>query len=144
NYFAGSGYRTGGHADAISVGSTVAPVVIRNNFIDWQAKDGDTDQHLNNAVRIVAEFGDIDDVLITGNVIRGGAYSIEVSHKANTVSNVTIEGNYIDPGHFGHLYPAGIPDDLAFLGNHDLSTGDALHGPMTMTMVAAAAVGGDD
>src|SRR3954454_10167391 len=53
NYFAGSGYQSGAHADAVTVHRTVAPVTIRENYIDFIARS-DAAVGTNAAIKIVS------------------------------------------------------------------------------------------
>jgi serralysin len=130
--FRGSGYLTGAHADAIWVPRTIAPVVIRNNDIDWR-KPADAKVVPNNAFRIVCELGDIEDVLIANNKCLGGSYTIQAgTHpKATTkfkIRNIVIRDNELADWLYGPLYPLYKPLDLIFAGNRSLVTGAFLSG----------------
>jgi Ca2+-binding RTX toxin-like protein len=125
NYFAGGGYATGAHADAIWIGATNAPVVIADNVIDWRVR-ADAPTATNNAVRIASEMGNISDVLVKNNIILGGSYTVLVSDGATqaktvlqmgSITGVKVVGNVVDYGKFGDLYPTSRPKDMIYADN---------------------------
>ncbi len=97
NYFSSGGYQAGGHADAIWVPSTSAPVTITDNFVDWTPNADDTTGFgPGQAIRITTEGGNTSDVTASGNYLLGGSYTIQVGlASAGTFSNVLVTGNYI-------------------------------------------------
>ena len=135
--FRGSGYLTGAHADAIWVPRTVAPVVIRNNDIDFR-KPADAKVIPNTAVQVVPETGNISGVLVEGNRCLGGSYTIQVSGHPlvgdkHSLGQVIVRNNLIDNWLYGPLYPILKPADLVFENNRRLSTGAILSGaPQTL------------
>lgn len=118
NHIAGSGWQTGGHCDAIHCGAG-GGLIIRFNYIDWTLQDG-APAETNNAIRIVSEFGAIDDVLVEENILIGSAtYLFEVGIKnATPITNVVIRNNYLLPLGLGELYPNGQPSDLTWTNNN--------------------------
>lgn len=130
--FRGAGYLTGAHADAIWIPRTIAPVIIRNNDIDFR-KRPDAKVIPNTAVQVTPKTGDISDVLIEGNRFRGGSYTIQVSGHPligdkHHITRVVIRNNLIDDWIYGPLYPQLKPADLVFENNRRLSTGALLTG----------------
>lgn len=117
NCIIGSGWQTGGHCDAIHCGAG-GGLIIRHNFVDWTIQDG-APAEPNNAVRIVSEFGAIDDVLVEENLLIGSAtYLFEVGIKdATPITNVVIQNNLLLPLGLGELYPQNQPEDLEWTGN---------------------------
>lgn len=122
NYIAGSGWQTGGHCDAIHCGA-VGGLIIRHNYVDWTVQDG-APAETNNAIRIVSEFGAIDDVLVEENVLVGSAtYLFEVGVKSGTpITNVIVQNNRLLTLGLGELYPNDQPADLVYSGNVVLPT----------------------
>src|SRR5690606_14235626 len=59
NYFSGAGYQTGAHADAISIHSNTAPIVIRQNYIDYTTPSDARIPVTNAAIKIAPVFGEI-------------------------------------------------------------------------------------
>src|SRR5579871_2306349 len=108
NYFSGSGYENGAHADAIWVSGTNAPVTITNNFID-ETPSANASTGANSAVRITTESGNTTNVTITDNYMLGGNYPVEVGLGANGVfTNVNVSNNYVGFGLYGNFYPGNI------------------------------------
>ena len=123
NYFSGSGYVNGTHADAIGVFGTSGPVLITNNFIDWTT-DAGASTPSNNAIRITTDTGNTSNVTVTGNYIIGGTYSLfalpativylppggsGTLGTVGTMTNVNISNNYIGFSQFGSIYPRPAP-----------------------------------
>ena len=78
-------------------------MTIRENYIDFINRP-DAPQGTNAALKIVSHFGAINDVTVTGNVLRGGGYTIYAGPDRNiSVSNVKITGNEVSLGAFGPL-----------------------------------------
>jgi hypothetical protein len=96
NYFSGSGYATGAHADAIWVTKSTQPITITNNFID-QTPHPDSAGASNSAVRITAEVGNVANVTVSGNYLIGGSTAVGVGpgSATNTVNNVSVVNNDI-------------------------------------------------
>jgi hypothetical protein len=96
NYFSGSGYATGAHADAIWVTKSTQPITITNNFID-QTPHPDSAGASNSAVRITAEVGNVANVTVSGNYLIGGSTGVGVGpgSATNTVNNVSVVNNDI-------------------------------------------------
>jgi hypothetical protein len=96
NYFSGSGYATGAHADAIWVTKSTQPLTITNNFID-QTPHPDSAGASNSAVRITAEVGNVANVTVSGNYLIGGSTAVGVGpgSATNTVNNVSVVNNDI-------------------------------------------------
>ena len=79
NYFSSGGYQVGGHADAIWVAWTTAPVTITDNFIDWTPNADDTTGYgPGQALRITNEKGSTSNVTASGNYLLGGSYTMQV------------------------------------------------------------------
>lgn len=116
-YIAGTGWQTGGHCDAIHCGAR-GGLIVRRNFIDWSVQEG-APAEPNNAVRIVSEFGAIDDVLVEDNLIVGsGSYTFEVGVKeGRAATKVRVINNRLIVQGLGALYPTGRPADLTYSGN---------------------------
>ena len=123
NYFSGSGYVNGTHADAIGVFGTSGPVLITNNFIDWTTNAGASTPS-NNAIRITTDTGNTSNVTVTGNYIIGGTYSLFALPSTivylppggsgtlgtvGTMTNVNISNNYVGFSQFGSIYPTPAP-----------------------------------
>ena len=122
NYFGGSGYQTGAHADAISIHRTAAPVTIRENYIDFIDR-ADAQTGTNAAIKIVSHFGAIDHVTVDSNVLLGGGYTIYTGSAGNPVSNVTFINNDIGLGKFGPLMGGDHGSDFVFQRNRNVATG---------------------
>ena len=99
NYFSGAGYRPGAHADAIWVDPSTVPTTITDNFID-ATQNADAPGVANSAVRLSDEFGNLDDVTVSGNYLLGGGYTVQVGSTSATytISNVSITNNEIGFG----------------------------------------------
>jgi hypothetical protein len=106
NHFSGEGYSTGAHADAIHVPDTTGPVTISDNFIDETPNAGATG-FSNTAMRITDEYGNTNNVTVTGNYMIGAGFNFEVdAANANyTVSNVSFTNNYDGFELYGPYFP---------------------------------------
>ena len=106
NYFSGEGYLTGAHADAIYVATTTGPVSITNNFIEETANAGQPGVS-NSAIRITDEFGNTNDVTISGNYLIGSGFPVEVvaPNTSYAISNVSVTNNDIGFDWYGQYYP---------------------------------------
>jgi hypothetical protein len=106
NYFSGSGFATGAHADAIWVTKSTQPLTIADNFID-QTATADSAGSSNSAIRITAEVGNLANVTVSGNYLLGGSEGIGVGPGSTTytVNNVSVVNNYIG----FYLYFASYP-----------------------------------
>ena len=100
NYFSGASYHRGAHADAISVHRTVAPVTIRENYIDFM-KSLDAAQGTNAAIKIVSHFGAINDVTVDHNVLIGGGFNAYVGQDRYAINNVTLTNNLMGLTEYG-------------------------------------------
>ena len=118
NYFSGSGYESGAHADAIWVPNTTGSVQITNNFVDSR-KTADAIVIPNTAVQVNAEFGAIHNVTVGGNVLLGGTYTLDVSSKNGVmpIDTVSVTNNFVAGGLYGDLYPVNQPADLVYTNN---------------------------
>ena len=128
--FRGSGYLDEAHADAIWVPRTVAPVIIRDNEVEWR-KPVDARVIPNTAFQIVPTTGDIYDVLIERNRCRGGSYTIQVSEHPSRLGKfkmgrVIVRNNMLSDWLYGPLYPKYVPADLVFEENRHLERGSLL------------------
>ena len=106
NYFSGEGYSTGAHADAIYVPDTTGPITIADNFIDGTPNAG-AQGSANSDIRITDEFGNTNNVNVTGNYLIGAGFTFEAgaSNTAYATSNVSITNNDVGFGLFGPYYP---------------------------------------
>src|SRR3954471_11296281 len=147
NYFSGASYQTGAHADAISVHRTVAPVTIRENYIDF-IKPTDAAQGTNAAVKVVSHFGAISDVKIEHNVLLGGGFNSYVGQDKYAVSNVTLANNLMGLSEYGDkeaqfVMPGNHGAGFVMTGNGLFSTaadGLAFAGGSTAPVDGAAAI----
>ena len=76
NYFSGAGYEPGAHADAIWVDDSTGPTTITDNFID-ETQNADAPGVANSAVRLTDQFGNLDDVTVSGNYLLGGGFTVQ-------------------------------------------------------------------
>jgi hypothetical protein len=107
NYFSGAAYAPGAHADAIYVPDSTGPITITDNFIDG-TKNTDTVAQPNSDIRITDEFGNTNNVTVTGNYLIGAGFTFEVGGPSNspyTISNVSITNNDVGFGWYGQYYP---------------------------------------
>jgi hypothetical protein len=106
NYMSGEGYLTGAHGDAIYVPDTTGPITITNNFIDETPNAGATGLS-NTDIRITDEFGNTNNVTVTGNYLLGAGFNFELAapNTNYTISNVSVTNNDVGFGKFGPYYP---------------------------------------
>ena len=106
NYFSGEGYLTAAHADAIYVPDTTGPVSITDNFIEETANAGAPGVS-NSDIRITDEYGNTNDVTVSGNYLIGSGFNFEVTapNTNNTISNVSVTNNDIGFDWYGQYYP---------------------------------------
>jgi Right handed beta helix region len=106
NYFSGSGFATGAHADAIWVTKSTEPLTIADNFID-ETPTADTAGSSNSSIRITAEVGNLANVTVSGNYLLGGSEGIGVGPGSTTytVNNVSVVNNYIGFYSYFPYYP---------------------------------------
>ena len=106
NYFSGEGYATGAHADAIYVPTTTGPIAITDNFIEETMNPG-AQGNSNTALRITDEFGNTNNVTVSGNYLIGAGFTFELAAPNNgyTISNVSITNNDVGFGTFGPYLP---------------------------------------
>jgi Right handed beta helix region len=102
NYFSGEGYAPGAHGDAIYVTDSTGPVSITDNFID-ETPNADAPGAANSAIRITNEFGNADNVTVSGNYLLGAGFTVQVDAANNpyTFSNVSIANNDVGFGLYG-------------------------------------------
>jgi hypothetical protein len=107
NYFSGEGYAPGAHGDAIYVTESTGPVSITDNFID-ETPNADAPGAANSDIRITNEFGNADNVTVSGNYLLGAGYTVEVgsANTPYTISNISIANNDIGFGSFAPYWPA--------------------------------------
>ena len=106
NYFSGEGYAPGAHGDAIYVTASTGPTTITNNLID-STVNADAPGASSSAIRITNEFGDADNVTVSGNYLLGAGYTVYVSAASTpyTFSNISVTNNDIGFGLYGPYYP---------------------------------------
>ena len=106
NYFSGEGYAPGAHADTIFVTASTGPTTITNNLIDTTL-NANAPGGSSSAIRITNEFGDADNVTVSGNYLLGSGYTIYVSAASTpyTFSNISVTNNDIGFGLYGPYYP---------------------------------------
>jgi Right handed beta helix region len=106
NYFSGSGFATGAHADAIWVTKSTQPLTIADNFID-QTATADSAGSSNSSIRLTAEVGNLANVTVSGNYLLGGSEGIGVGPGSTTytVNNVSVVNNYIGFVSYFPSYP---------------------------------------
>jgi len=110
----------GSHNDGIQCGK-VGAFVIRHNTIIMEQQTG--------AVNISTNAGPINDVLIEGNYLGGGSYTLYVRDNAyGTPTGVTIRDNLIRRGQYGFL-SAESDAVIVWENNRDADTGDLIEGP---------------
>jgi hypothetical protein len=107
NYFSGEGWNTGAHADAIYMPDSTGAATITDNFIEETANTGQTGAS-NTEMRLTDEFGNLNNVTVSGNYLIGAGIGLEVvnPNSAYTVSNVSVTNNDIGFNWFGQ-YLAG-------------------------------------
>ncbi len=116
NYIGGGGFSTTGiHSDAVWVTNSSGPVSITNNFIDFTSHGNG---YANNTVRITTEFGSVNNVTVSNNVLIGGIYTIDAGNEGSqgTFNNIKINNNYVGFGLYGAFYP-GPQQGVAKSGN---------------------------
>jgi hypothetical protein len=106
NYMSGDGYLTLAHGDAIYVPDTTGPVTISDNFIDETPNAG-AQGYSNSDLRITTEYGNVNDVTVSGNYLIGAGFEFEAGTpgSSNTMSNVSITNNDVGFGLFGQYFP---------------------------------------
>ena len=106
NYFSGEGYAPGAHGDAIYVTDSTGPVSITDNFID-ETPNADAPGAANSDIRITNEFGNADNVTVSGNYLLGGGFTVQVDAANNpyTFSNVSIANNDVGFGLYAPYSP---------------------------------------
>ena len=131
NYFSGTGYGTGAHADAIAIDGTTGPISITNNFIDSRNAP-DARAASTSAIAIGNYYGDNQDITVSKNVLLGGAYTIYVHDFGKYHFNVMdVDQNYVAAGQFGSLYPTGRPASLVYTDNSATNVTSTLLAPVT-------------
>ena len=127
NVMRGSGYLQGAHADAITMPRLISPLIVLENDIDFR-KPPEAPTQPTSVIAIGPATGDITDVLVERNILRGGGYSIYVTdaHPTFKTRRVIIRDNLIDDWLFGPLYPKFRPPDLSFEGNRRKRDGSRL------------------
>jgi hypothetical protein len=117
NYFSGEGYAPGAHADLIYVTNSTGPTTITDNFIDGTL-NADAPANANSDIRVTNEFGNADDVTISGNYLLGAGFTVEVASASTpyTFSNITVANNDIGFGWYGNYWP-DTPNLATVIGN---------------------------
>lgn len=89
-----------------------SPITITNNFIDETQNAGAAGLS-NTDMRITDEYGNTNNVTVTGNYLIGGGYNFELAApNANyTISNVSVTNNYLGFAMYGQYFPG--TDSLA-------------------------------
>ena len=107
NYFSGTAYAPGAHADAIWVDGSTGPTVITDNFIDG-TQNADAPGPANSDIRLSNTFGDLTNVTISGNYLLGAGYAVEagISSATYTISDVSIANNVIGFDTYGAYFPS--------------------------------------
>jgi hypothetical protein len=107
----GEGYLTGAHGDAMYVPDTTGPITISNNFIDETPNTGATGLS-NTDMRITDEFGNTNNVTISGNYMIGAGFNFEVvaPNSAYAITNVPVTNNYTGFAKFGQDYAGTISE----------------------------------
>ena len=86
------------HYDGINLFQGGNGTVIDHNTISMPTGDGGT-----AAVFIKTEFGAIDDVTVSNNLMYGDpSYTIYVESTTRPITNVTLENNYVERGIYGY------------------------------------------
>jgi hypothetical protein len=134
NYFAGGGYAPGAHADAISVHSSSAPLAIRQNYIDYVGRP-DAAVGTNAAIKIVPHFGAVRDVVVEGNTLLGGGYTIYANNAEHPATNIRIVNNEVGRSQYGDLYSDSRPAGFVFEGNR--APGEGTRSDVTTPAVEA-------
>ena len=85
---------------------STGPTTITDNFIDATA-NADAPAGPNSALRLTNEFGNLNDVTVTGNYLLGGGFTVEVAAANNpyTITNVSLANNGIGFGLYAQYYP---------------------------------------
>ena len=81
-------------------------ITITDNFIEETPNAGATGLS-NTDIRITDEFGNTNNVTVTGNYLLGAGFNFELAApNANyTISNVSVTNNDVGFGKFGPYYP---------------------------------------
>lgn len=117
NYFSGSGYMTGAHADSIAVDGTTGPVSITNNFVDARQPVG-APQAATSAINMTGAHQALENVQVSNNVLLGGSHTVYATDTgAHSVKNIAITNNIIDASLYGGLYNKSVPQGLVYSGN---------------------------
>lgn len=66
-------FSAGAHSDAVSVHRTTAPVLIRENYINFILHTAGVGT--NACIKIVGHFGPVSDVQVLDNILLGGGYN---------------------------------------------------------------------
>jgi hypothetical protein len=86
------------HYDGVQIDGGIADAVIRRNtIINLHGAAG--------AIMIDNEFGPVSNIVIEGNILAGGSYTIYSDGKFNDnpISGISITNNHIGPGQYGPL-----------------------------------------
>jgi Right handed beta helix region len=106
NDFSGAGYTSNAqHPDAIWVPVDNGPVSITDNFID-STMNPNSDVGANDCIRITTEQGNTSNVKVSGNLLIGGAASIDAGNGGSgRFSNISITNNYLGFATYNGFYP---------------------------------------
>jgi hypothetical protein len=128
NYFSGGGdSSTGQHPDAIVVDGVdivdgaAVPILITNNFIDWTPVPSLNLSGGTTDIFINDIFQSISNVTVTGNYLMGAANTVIVGAPqaaGNTYSNISVTGNYLGFGVCQDVY--STPLSAAITANNTI------------------------
>lgn len=109
NAFFQSGYQTGAHADGSSCHASKAggPSKLFMNYFDMTKPD-DAVTGSNAAIKIVAHFGDINDVEVYKNVLLGGGYTVytcDDTSAGHKITKIRLHDNSVGLSQYGDWYP---------------------------------------
>ena len=121
------------HADAIQADGGSSNVMVRDSVLDSTGPLGTG----NAAVLLKSDLGPIDGVILDGNHLNGGAYTIFVRDGGNGYpTNVTFTDNTFGPDFKFGL--ADIPGSVAWSGNTFEGTGQDLEPDGTLSETGSA------
>jgi hypothetical protein len=138
NYFSGEGWLTGAHADAIYMPDSTGPTTITDNFMEETENAGQTGAS-NTEIRLTDEFGNLNDVTVSGNYLIGAGIGLEVVNPngAYTVSNVSVTNNDVGFNWFGQ-YLAGTTSLATVTGTTTVDFTNPTASTTALTAYAAA------
>ncbi len=111
------------HADGVQI-EAGNKVTIRNNTIFLNTDISGTPDSDTAPIAVMAELGNVVDVVIENNLIAGGAFAVYMEVKGYTwTGNAIFRNNristqfYPQGGRYGVLYPNSRPSQLVWTGN---------------------------